>query len=156
MSIWFNAADVNHNAPIFSKRRPNSAIDMVLIRLGGMSGLSTVSNKQVSAIIRENGTNQWVGEPVGDIIDGGWHHVVLRRTTTDASIWVDGIEQTLNIEANAGTGTQSNVDVPGRNWYIGSNGTASWANAVLDDARIYNRALTDQEILDLYLATGGN
>lgn len=79
---------------------------------------------------------------------GKWHHVlVIRDTSTNKStIYVDG-----KIEASKPAGTIKDIQWPLR---IGGDFRATPGipfNGVIDDVRIYNRALTPPEVQFLYL-----
>ena len=80
-----------------------------------------------------------------DLRDNQWHHVVTVNTPTSIETYVDGILQ------NTMTGTwtaTTNTD----SLYIGnrdSNGTTTFSG-MIDEVRVYNRALTESEIKALY------
>jgi hypothetical protein len=77
--------------------------------------------------------------------DGFWHHIVgVRTSTTEGEIYVDGKL------AGSGSGparSLSNFDVVVGRW----NGGSLYFNGIIDDVRIYNRALSAEEIQELYL-----
>jgi hypothetical protein len=78
---------------------------------------------------------------VTNIYDGRWHHVVGTRSGATLKIYVDG-----RIE---GTGTSSNPIVDnGCNVAIGRDGACCESfTGSMDDARLWQRALEDDEIL---------
>ncbi|NQU40104.1 MAG: LamG domain-containing protein, partial [Lentisphaerae bacterium] len=91
-----------------------------------------------------------------DIIDGAWHHVVGINLGTDGSasslrLYVDGEPEPLTVrQDNLGANsilTDAPVRVGARNAYpeVGPNGT-------IDDVRIYSRALSSDEVAELYAA----
>ena len=80
-----------------------------------------------------------------------WYHVV---TTIDRDgnmvLYVDGVvEDTDSISANSGVSLEN----PDKLTYIGSLSAVSTAphNGSIDDVRIYNRALSPEEVKELYL-----
>ncbi len=81
--------------------------------------------------------------------DGSWHFVVgTAMTSSTANIYVDGVSV-----SQSGTVTQSNI----ANAYpliIGGRGTAGGSpySGILDDVRVYNRALSSSEISQVYKA----
>lgn len=83
-----------------------------------------------------------------DLRDNQWHYVVTVNTPTSIETYVDGILQ------NTMTGTwiaTTNTD----SLYIGnrdSNGTTTFSGTI-DEVRLYNRALTQEEITKLYQVT---
>ncbi|MEK7464661.1 MAG: LamG-like jellyroll fold domain-containing protein [Patescibacteria group bacterium] len=78
-------------------------------------------------------------------VDNEWHHAVGVVSSTEMQIWVDGVLRQSRTDYPGG---QSHTSV---NHRIGGNGTSprGWSGFI-DDARIYNRALTPAEILTLY------
>lgn len=83
-----------------------------------------------------------------------WVHVVVTyngsRSASGVKIYVNGVSATLATAVDTNTLTWANAatfQISGRD----STGTLGvlW-NGQIDDARIYNRIITDQEILDLY------
>ncbi len=77
--------------------------------------------------------------------DGFWHHIVgVRTSTTEGEIYVDGSL------AGSGSGpakSLNSVDVVIGRW----NGAFRYFNGSIDDVRIYDRALSAEEIQELYL-----
>lgn len=76
-----------------------------------------------------------------------WHHLILVKSGTQGKIYVDRIQKSTPSNnpfnpANAAIGTAI-----GR---AAVNAVSQSFNGVLDELRIYNRALNDQEILGLY------
>ncbi len=89
--------------------------------------------------------------------DTDWHHVVGVYDGAHANVYVDGVAVIANPPAL--TGTMKSVPYP---VCIGGTADGGGAKCIsgmagsVDDFRIYNRALTDQEISDLYVAGGGS
>jgi len=78
------------------------------------------------------------------VADTSWHHIVAVRDITAGQMYVykDGIRQTMTIIANdAGIGVDINSPNP---LIIGGNG-------LIDDVRIYNRALSADEVWKEYV-----
>jgi hypothetical protein len=83
--------------------------------------------------------------------DGNWHQMVATYDGTSAPsgvhIYYDGRNKTLNTTVN----TLSATIVNSISMYIGSrNGTAQKFSGLLDDARLYNYALTQSQVNILY------
>jgi hypothetical protein len=90
--------------------------------------------------------NSWNVDTLIDLSDltGGWHHVGIVRSGTNFKAYLDGVlKQDTTYEYVPGSGTGA--------LYIGSERAriAFWTGD-LDDLRIYNRALTADEIQRLY------
>jgi hypothetical protein len=84
------------------------------------------------------------------IVDTEWHHLVVVRTATHVKIYIDGVEETNEADTYAGLGITINAgsgpfigDLPGGTEQIYGN---------LDDLRIYDRALSAEEVGILYRA----
>ena len=81
------------------------------------------------------------------ILDTGWHHLVgvLNDSADTVTVYVDGV-------AGATVDTMTDVtDASTLSILIGSDNTPTGdMDGLIDDVRIYNRALSDAEILRLY------
>jgi hypothetical protein len=100
----------------------------------------------VHARIFESGSATVYNNIKSDIAynDGNWHFATVTSNGDELNLYVDGV---LNATA-AVTVDMANL---GSNLYIGQygGGTLQW-NGCLDDVRIYDRALSAEEILELY------
>ncbi|MDD5696403.1 MAG: LamG domain-containing protein [Candidatus Pacebacteria bacterium] len=85
--------------------------------------------------------------------DDIWHHVVAKRESNLLSIWVDGISKATANSANV-TGTLNNTFAVG----IGQSVTESIRVMLgnIDEVRLYNRALSADEIKQHYDQTKRN
>lgn len=83
--------------------------------------------------------------------DGNWHHVVGVNNAGNVHVWLDGVETTSGTNCGATGDTQSYTSADD-DMAIGAH--TSSANfdldGSIDDLRLYNRALSDGEILTLY------
>lgn len=88
--------------------------------------------------------------------DGAWHQVIAIFTTSTTSangnsskVYVDGLQ--IDLDEHKVYRYSPSSD----NWTIGGWGGGGFLLAnhrgMLDDVRIYNRALTDEEVMNLYL-----
>lgn len=84
-----------------------------------------------------------------NIVDGLWHHVVWTftpNTTSGSTVYIDGVSH-KSVNSNGGDGGA------GVRLKIGQSlVTANQFYGLLDDVRIYNRALTASEVGELYNA----
>ena len=99
--------------------------------------------------VRDSGTNyQAIGTSVG-VVTGEWVFLVGRYDNGDMSLWVNG-----NKEATASQGSSLNSN--SEPFKIGEKGTVNWFfNGIIDEVRIYDRALSQAEIQAYYNRTKG-
>ncbi len=77
-----------------------------------------------------------------------WHHVVTTVSGPTGKVYLDG-----NLD---GTGDVGNIPANALDIFIGrahpnnGSGVVEWFNGIIDDVRIYNRALSDSEVQQLY------
>jgi hypothetical protein len=85
----------------------------------------------------------------GDRADGKWHHLTVTQLLNTYNIFIDG--------ASIATGTMTTALVLSGQHSIGSNnGASDYFNGQIDDAIVWSRALTPNEIIRLYqLGRGG-
>ena len=93
------------------------------------------------------GVQNWVtGDGAKDLFDGQWHHALVTYDGSFQRLYID----TTLISSSAITGnitSNSNATLLGRDTTGASNYNF---NGLMDDVRIYNRALSPQEISQLY------
>jgi hypothetical protein len=93
-----------------------------------------------------NSTGNDVGNTV--VTDSAWHHgtVVVRRTAGTAQFYLDGVSDgSANISSVTGSIDATEVATIGA-----QRGLLNSFGGSLDDVRIYNRALSGDEIKRLY------
>jgi len=89
-------------------------------------------------------------DSISDINDGNWHFLVITRNSSNNifSMYIDGnIEATMTDEGrnlNSGMDTSLEIGIWAKESYGGV------FNGNIDDIRIYNRALSESEIQQLY------
>ena len=94
------------------------------------------------------GGNGWFNGPT--IITGGdWHHFAGTYDGAEGRIYVDGV-------LDASTPASGQINIEPENFWIGNNSqnTSRQLHGLLDDVRLYKRALTDVEVLGV-MAGGG-
>lgn len=99
----------------------------------------------------------WSGND-NSITLGQWHHVVVTYTAgsaaNDPKIFIDGVEQTIfesvtPLGATFESDAANTLTIGNR---LRSGSDDRWFDGAIDDVRIYNRALSADEIADLYAA----
>ncbi|WP_052561165.1 FG-GAP-like repeat-containing protein [Candidatus Brocadia sinica] len=108
---------------------------------------------QFILVTQDGSGNKTQKTAIKDLVNsvGGWYHVVgtYNKATGKQMLYVNGQL------ANTRTHPAGNTVVPltlYSNMRIGHTGFNGYFNGTIDDVRIYKRALTDQEVQDLYNA----
>lgn len=153
--------EVNHgDFTVMAYVRPNSvppgsgsdndAVYAILIKEGNHAGILYDANQQFHFAQRlSDGSQCGTGTSSNAYAPGSWYHVagVFDSTSGESRIYING--QLVNTESfTAGTAGYALGTAP---WRVGiaGPGWSTWrwaADAEIDDARIYNRALTDEEL----------
>lgn len=81
-----------------------------------------------------------------NVSDGTWHHIVGIRNGDNVTIYVDG-----DWEDTESQGTMGSTDVTDDLLMGYYNGWGDYFNGTIDNVRIWDRALTEEEIESLYL-----
>jgi hypothetical protein len=90
-----------------------------------------------------------------------WYHVTAvwdpdwGPDIDDVKLYVNGIEETTTVPASRAINTQSVEDVEIGVLDPAPSGNHRWFNGKIDDVRLYDRALTEGEIGQLYRGGGG-
>lgn len=145
LTLWVKTSQSANYYRIVSKRAAGSGpgYEMITQTGAGAFGMNLRSVSNVNA-----------GPPFGatSITDGAWHHLamVVDAGSGSSSIFVDGLkEQTANSTAIGTEGFENAVSL-----LLGVNGDQSiFMNALIDNVRLWQAALTDNEILDDMIAT---
>lgn len=126
----FSEASTTTNAPLYNFGTANAA---------GNAGLDAyVRTDGNSALINHRRTARAV-------FDNGWHHVAWIDANGAVTVYVDGVRDTTNFNYTRGTITTNTTT-------FGAMQRASVGNyflGLIDDARLYDHALTQEEVLAL-------
>jgi len=99
-----------------------------------------------------NATSLEIGSPyygvsfVKNIRDNVWHHVLFTKSGTLFKVYIDGVLDTTRNQS-------STINHIGKNTFIGKHWTSPTGyniSGIIDDTRIYNRALNLDEVMALY------
>ena len=98
-----------------------------------------------SSFVIDEGANNVVTMVSNNLYDNRWHHVVAGRSAAEHFVYVDGQYATSTSDNTlADLSTTANFE-------IGSEaGTWTFYNGLLDEFRVYNRALSASEVQQLY------
>ncbi len=117
------------------------------------SGSNDVGEIQV--FVRSQSDNQLIGGITINtgISDGKWHHLVATHDKPNGliAIYIDGVAKTVSYTSQSTGTTWVAWQHPLLLGALNNSGTAqNFWNGSLDDVRIYNRALSQEEITRLY------
>lgn len=97
--------------------------------------------------------NSSLKKVVGDaaINDGEWHHLVGVRDSNSLRLYVDGVAMTpTDITGSGDIDDTEGLTFGATNNGEGGRGNGQWFDGLIDEVRIYNRALSADEALQLY------
>jgi len=142
VSLWFNSTSNNSPTTLFSARGSASSDVKFIISLNrdaagdGKIGIDTGTSTGFVTL----------GTYAGNYNDGNWHHVVatINYTTKDYKVYIDGISRISGNNSSIYTGW--NVTKA----QIGVNNLIQYLNGKIDQVRIFNRAITANEVTTLY------
>jgi hypothetical protein len=127
----------------------------VLLEMGDKSGSKTLLSIQLENLYGRivvnfntlnNSNDQILSNPV-DWWSNGWHMLAVRYSEDNhLAVYLDGGVVTFPSSTYVMLNTAVNNHVVSINGY----GTSHYLTGDIDDIRIYNRALSDQELQDLY------
>jgi len=89
-----------------------------------------------------------VSSPIIPLND--WTHVVLTYSGSTIKVYANGV----SVHSNSWSGE---IASPSTNLYIGTySGTSEFFDGLIDEVKIYDKALSTQEIQEIYCSQGGN
>lgn len=121
----------------------------LMMDISGYFGFVAVDQLTSRTLIRKdaNPSNYEVVNGSSTVVDNAWHHGVATYNGSTFELYIDGVKENEALTTDFKEFSSYEI-------FIGSgNGGAYW-NGPLDDIRIYGRALTQQEITDLYTEGG--
>jgi subtilisin family serine protease len=140
---WFKISDRTQYKGILGKWDGGGSNDSyrIVVYDGSLSG--GVQDK-VSFVIYDGSSRYWATS-IKTVTDDNWHHVCGVRDSSGIRIYVDGVEE--NSKAMPSSANISNST----NLLVGKGYSGGWNfNGLIDDVRIYDRALSAGEIWQLY------
>jgi hypothetical protein len=97
--------------------------------------------------IRSAAGSQYAVSINSDTTTNVWYHYVAVREGVDMRIYLDGV---LGV-STAALPADTSVNNASTDILVGASiGASLWTNAVYDDVRVYNRALSSSDVRDLY------
>lgn len=103
--------------------------------------------------ISHTGSNiYWNGGGI-NLLDGNWHHIAATATGTSVKLYIDGVASSVNTTTNV-------INVTGNGLTLVGMGSVSVPTksfeGYIDELGVWNRILTDAEILQLYNGGAGH
>jgi len=132
VSLWFKGVTTNGNSAIFASDI-GGPDNRVVLRLDG------------AVSVRVYGGEQGISDK-NTYSDNSWHHVVWGYDGIKCFFYVDGAEQ--SDPPIAGKDNRGKITWLGTRSYSGT--LKNWFHGAIDEVRIYNRALSEEEIKALY------
>lgn len=147
ISYWVNSTDMSSNDNrMFANDNHVSTYYGVVSNISANNvSFSTGSGIGAGATSRRTGNGTTT-----TLQNDTWHHVVgVIRTATDMSIYVDSVEQTVTYSGSGGNMvyTSSNGSA---GTFDRSTGTQFFFNGAIDDLRMWDEALVEEEVYALY------
>lgn len=137
LSAWLNAGGhLTYGLAVFM----GNAVNGGSAYLGYVAGVQVGTNNSIGGGFY--GRNYGSGVAAGT----GWHHVVLTFSGGaggTALLYVDGVQKTSDTQT-------PNLNSAAVIFGKANTGTAYWYNGLIDEVRIYNRALSPAEVQNLY------
>lgn len=145
ISFWYNMTGPTGNFQDFVSKRPTGNVGSFAVEFRVEDntiacGIST-SGVAFNGFVRSNAATDF----------GNWHHVACTYDGTRLLQYIDGVLQN-QVALLSGNVTQT----PNSQLTIASNNNAFFYNGVLDDVRIYNRAITQAEVLQVMQGTASD
>ena len=150
MSAWVyvNSDNQNYHSILSKRLNGNWSYNLSLSYYFGPGGSPTEVNKVFSGRRNNSGAQleyKFSDEP---IVFGQWFQITIKIENNVITFYKNGIDMGVNLYGNQFTIPMINQAI---GLTIGSNGDGGeWFNGKLDDIGIWNRALTQQEITNLY------
>ncbi len=142
-SFWIKTGDNDAGNNIIAKMQSSGSIrGLNVVLYNGQLRAHLISDASSNNKIQVNGTTV--------LSDDQWHHVIIAydgsSMAAGVTFFVDGNLESTTTVFDALRGTILNSVTP----TVGSRSSSSYYTGVIDDIRIYNRALSEQEVQGLY------
>ena len=136
ISAWFKSSD---------KSRYNDIISRYSLGVVKVLFYSEITNGRLTF---EVGSDRLI-DTSSDIVNGFWNYVTARRSSGNLEVFINGIRSNFIVST-------SNGFIDADRWRIGTtNASGDFANCNIAQIQMYNRALSQQEILQNFNATKG-
>ena len=145
ISIWIKANTLQNNTQATFLKSNTSANDNNRFNLFlNPTSSPNQSLLKLNVDYRESNSNIHILNIKNDLLKGAWQHIALTRANNTYNLYVNGI--LINSIADNVPNLPNAIG-----WVLGNDPSSnSDFNGVIDDIRIYNKALTVNEITSLY------
>jgi len=143
-NLTFDGLPVSGDGTIsyWIKDSNNTGVEMYL-STGGFDGtLRAFAFEGSAELIADTAGNTGDNITSAGTLDGAWHHIAVTFLGTTTKIYIDGIDRALDYDTVEDINISSLLN-------IGHEAGGFLFTGSLDDIRIYNRALTATDILEL-------
>jgi hypothetical protein len=142
IAMWFNPTAMSGNHDLFTEGT-GSNNNLVHIRLGGPSPLYGTPVNGIRFSFYDTTATQDCDTPTNLFQTNTWYHVVcvFDIVAMTKTIYINGVQQAQKLSNSAFTGTTGNPQ-----FGAGTSMGGEYFNGILDDARIYTKALTIGEV----------
>lgn len=148
LAYWMNPENVSQVRSVIGKRENVGPYRQYQVGVGYINGTGVpVSAKKVFFFGNNANADYQSVHTTNDVVDGQWHHVTVTRTSSGILIYIDGVSVPLTTQA---AGLVSENFTNPANFNLGYDNGSNYYKGLLDEVRIYNRALSGTEITNLY------
>ena len=151
LDAWINTANATLIQPIMAKVQTSENWISYMLRIQDGGKLALIVENRA-----ENRYAHW--RTLSTLASNRWYHVAgtwqnLNGDYTDAKIYVDGVEQAIEMSLNNGYGSNFLPGYTSEPFYIGRDGQPSGRFVgLIDEVDIYDRVLSAAEIQSIYNA----
>ncbi len=154
--IKLDEDEFNSDGDIFVQGVHNVVCSIILWRDDVVAGGDQTGNTNcLSFIVMDGSDKVWISSANNTLNDTGWHFVCGTFEANNAAgsnIYIDG-----TLVETGSAASVDNINATVLDSYIGmSSNLVHYFDGKIDEVRIYNRALSAQEIEDLYNLGGGS
>ena len=155
VSVWAKQSTLKTNGYYISKADNSSGGH------GWSFGSGNVANSSLSFVVHGFTTTDLSSiSASGVITTNSWNHYVVTwdgsNTAANVRMYKNGVEVSYATQTNGGSATPQSDSARNIKFARESGTGSTFFNVNMDDVRVYNRALTQAEIIELYaLGSGG-
>jgi PGF-CTERM protein len=141
VSVWVKSNEATNTHDIITKSQRSGVVTPKRWRIG--------QNRNSDVFFDIDDDTKSAATPHStavNIADGSWHHIVaVRKAGTSTELFIDGMKR----DSDADRGDINNTE----RVYLGCKSDKDFFNGLIDEVKIYNHALSANEIQELYLSS---